>query len=383
MAKRMRGLYKRQDIWWCSYLAPSGKYVRESTRFKDYNLAVDFLMKRKVDIMAGIEPDVRKAVSYTFKDLAKEYVIWCERQRGFSRKKRFIKQLVDRFGDYPLKAFSTMECEKYQAERLAKGMRMSRVKVPGGFIEQFLPNKPATVNRMVAVLKHCFHKGLQWDMLDELTYKKVQQVKQLEVNNTRLRFLTKEECHLLLNACSPHLKPIVTMALNTGMRRGEILGLTWDDIDLTHGFIFLTLTKNGERREIPINNTLRMVLESLPRRLDNGPVFFDPLTGNPFQDVRSSFESALKKAGIRDFKFHDLRHTAASHLVMGGVDLTTVSRILGHKDLKMTLRYSHLSPLHLTSAINVLDNALSEKPVSNSVSQFYHNLVSEETVYVS
>jgi integrase len=131
--------------------------------------------------------------------------------------------------------------------------------------------------------------------------------------------------------------------LNTGMRRGEILSLEWEKhIDLKHGFIFLDVTKNGERREVPINQTLRETLKKLPRRLDSPYVFTDN-EGNRFKDIKWSFKTALRRSEIKDFRFHDLRHTFASHLVMAGVNITTVKDLLGHKTLTMTLRYAHLA----------------------------------------
>lgn len=161
----------------------------------------------------------------------------------------------------------------------------------------------------------------------------------------------------------PYVKPIVITALHTGMRKGEILSLKWDNVDLKHGFILLDVTKNGERREIPINKTLETVFldKSLIRRLDVPYVFYDPATGKPYQNVKRSFYTACRRAGIRDFHFHDLRHTFASHLVMSGVDITTVKELLGHKTLTMTLRYAHLAPSHKVRAVDVLDNALNDK----------------------
>ncbi|MCX8027680.1 MAG: site-specific integrase [Thermodesulfovibrionales bacterium] len=155
---------------------------------------------------------------------------------------------------------------------------------------------------------------------------------------------------------------MVIMALHTGMRKGEILNLKWDNVDLKHGFILIEMSKNGERREIPINNTLRETLISLVRRLDVPYVFYNKNTGKPYQsDLKRSFNSALKRAGIKDFRFHDLRHAFTSHLVMAGVDITTVSKLLGHKSLTMTLRYSHLSKSHTMQAVNVLDDLMSNQ----------------------
>ncbi len=212
-------------------------------------------------------------------------------------------------------------------------------------------------------------------MLSEETLKRGRQVKLLEENNRRLRFLSKEECKALITSCDPHLKPIVIMALNTGCRKGEILSLEWDKhIDLRHGFITLDRTKNGERKEIPINDTLRQTLQGLTRRLDVPYAFYDHGTGRPYRDIKRSFKTALRRSGIKDFKFHDLRHTFASHLVMAGVDLTTVSKLLGHKDIKMTLRYAHLAPAHMVKAVDILDSTL------NSSTQKVHTPQNERAI---
>ncbi len=160
-------------------------------------------------------------------------------------------------------------------------------------------------------------KGQEWKMVDEETAKGIKGVKQLKEDNKRLRFLTLEECRRLIDCCPEHLKPIVTVALQTGMRRGEILNLRWEQIDLNHYFILLdNKTKNGTRREIPINTTLEELFKNLPRGLESNYVFVNK-EGNPYRDIKRSFGTALKKAGICDFRFHDCRHTTASHLVNG------------------------------------------------------------------
>jgi integrase len=141
------------------------------------------------------------------------------------------------------------------------------------------------------------------------------------------------------------------------MRRGEIMSLRWKDIDFKERRIILEKTKNNERRSIPMNDTLSLVLKSLPVHLHAEKVFPD-INGNM---VTVTFERACKRAGIEDFRLHDLRHTFASHLTMGGVNLRTVQTLLGHKDLRMTMRYSHLSPEHLREAVQNLDKSLTIK----------------------
>lgn len=353
MAKT-KGIYKRGNVWWIRYAGLDGRIIRESTGSTKFRDAEALLHKRKADIKEGKQPDIKKIVNHTFRELAEEYVKWAERQRGFKQKLYVINQLVDAFGQYPLRYFNARLLEQYQTERLQQG------------------NKPATINRHIATLKHMFTKTVDWEMVEEEALKRVRKVKLLEENNRRLRYLSKEECQELINSCASHLRPIVITALNTGMRRSEILNLKWDNVDLKHRFILLdeTDTKNGERKEIPINGTLRQTFQRLVRRLDVPYVFHDPETGKPYQDVKTSFRTALRKSKIKDFRFHDLRHTFASHLVMAGVDITTVKELLGHKTLNMTLRYAHLAPSHKVKAVDILDNTINEK----STAQKLHNL---------
>jgi integrase len=138
------------------------------------------------------------------------------------------------------------------------------------------------------------------------------------------------------------------------MRKGELLGLTWGLVDMTNGFIRLKQTKNGKARALPFNETLWNLFSGLRTRQDVPWVFHDA-EGRRHNDARYPFEEACEGAGLTDFHFHDLRHTFASWLMMRGVPLATVSNLLGHASPTMTLRYAHLSPKHLTSAVRVLD----------------------------
>jgi len=373
MAKRMRGLYKRGNVWWCCYKSASGVILRETTKQTDHKEAMEFLMKRLGEVAQGEAPELRKIGNHTFGELVEEYLKWAERQKSFHGKQRMIGQLKAEFGHLHLRNFSTLMLEQFQTKRLRAGIRLYKVNRGDGIEEETRGNKEATVNRLLATIKHMFTKAVEWGMVEETIGKRVHKVKLLKEKNKRLRFLSKEECQELLSECSDVVKPIVITALNTGMRRGEILGLKWANVDLKHGFILLEdgMVKNDERREIPINQNLRAALQSVTRRLDVPYVFHDPETGNRYRDVKKGFNAACRRARITDFHFHDLRHTFASHLVMEGVDLKTVQELLGHKTLQMTLRYSHLASSHKAKAVDVLDNALG---IQNSTSQLLHNL---------
>jgi integrase len=143
------------------------------------------------------------------------------------------------------------------------------------------------------------------------------------------------------------------------MRIGELLSLTWDQVDMTHGFIRLKQTKNGKARALPFNETLWSLFNSIRTR-ENLPWVFHDSEGHRYNDIRHAFNRACEAAALTDFHFHDLRHTFASWLVMKGVPLATVSVLLGHTSPMMTLRYAHLSPKHLTSAVRILDRDTNE-----------------------
>jgi len=354
-----RGIYKRGNTYWVRYAGLDSKIIYESScsnRFKD---AERLLIQRRQEIKEGKQPQLRTVLDHRFKDLALEYLSWARRQKSFLSKQRFISLFSQTHGNMLLKKFNTRFLEQFQTQNLEKG------------------NKPATVNRYIATIKHMFTKADEWEMVSKDVLERVRKVKLLPEHNWRLRFLSVEECQSLIDACDSHLRPIVIVALNTGMRKGEILSLRWEQIDLKHGFILLEVTKNGERREIPINDTVREVFQSIIRRLDVPFVFYDPRVGNPYQDVKRSFPSACRRAGIKDFRFHDCRHTFGSQLVMAGIDLTTVKELLGHKTIAMTMRYAHLAPSHKVKAVCILDDTLKGKspftPDSMSTIQKLYN----------
>lgn len=350
MAK-VRGVYKRGDYYWIRYAGPDGRIIRESSQSKLFRDAEGLLLQRKREVLEGKLPIPKRMAAHTFNELAGHYLAWAEKQKSFRSKKSIVLLLAEEMGNIPLRHFTTRLVEEYQS-RLIQG------------------RSPATVNRRITVLKHMLNKAADWEMVEEEVLKKVRKVKLLRENNQRLRYLSREEIQALIEACTPHLRPVVVTALNTGMRKEEILSLEWGKhVDLRHGFILLQKTKNGEKREVPINGTLRGTLAQIPRRLDS-PYVFTGENGKRFKDLKRSFGTALKRAGIRDFRFHDLRHTFASHLAMAGVDPVSMKELLGHKDLKMTMRYTHLAPGHKVKAVNILDEALNGQSTDTKTAQW-------------
>jgi len=179
-----------------------------------------------------------------------------------------------------------------------------------------------------------------------------------EKETGRLRWLEPEEAVRLLEACrrsqNKVLADLVELALFTGMRRSELLGLTWGRVDRARGVVRLEVTKNGQRREVPLCGRADAVLARRGGSETAGYVFG---TSN-WHSFRCAWEHALRAAKIENFRFHDTRHTAASWLIQSGRSIREVQEILGHKTLAMTQRYAHLGPAHLRTAISALDGIL-------------------------
>jgi len=218
----------------------------------------------------------------------------------------------------------------------------------------------------MATLRHVFSKAVEWDMIERNPYEQGKSLL-LKVSNQRIRYLTEEEIERLLEECKPkkHLFRVVNCAINTGMRRGEILSLKWGQI--RNGFIYLAKTKTKNPREIPINDDLAQMFKEIRKEqgLSSRDVFL--YNSRVVQKVHKGFRAALERAKIEDFKFHDLRHTFASHVIMRGGSLKDVQELLGHKTMTMTLRYAHLSQQHKKIAVNLL-NGLT-RPTKHAMSQ--------------
>jgi len=319
-----------------TYRDAVGRQRFESCRTANKKQAEQCLIERRKEAMEGLLPaaPIQPLALDALKD---RYLEFAGHQRGIETKRIHFAHFTRVWGNPPIHSLTVEVLDQYRAQRLAEKVG------------------PATINREMATLKHALSKAVEWKLLRKALREELTAIKKYQEPDGRLRYLSgPEEAERLLAACEPELRPIVLTAIHTGMRKGELLGLTWDQVDMTHDFIRLKQTKNGKARALPFNETLWSLFSGFRARPDVAWVFHD-VDGCRYNDVRHAFDRACLAAGLTDFHFHDLRHTFASWLIMRGVPLATVSNLLGHTSPTMTLRYAHLSPKHLTSAVRVLD----------------------------
>jgi integrase len=234
--------------------------------------------------------------------------------------------------------------------------RLARGETPSG-----KPASPATQVRYLAALSHAVTVAVrEWGWLDDNPVRKVRRPTE---PRGRVRFLSEEERTALLAACersrNPLLYPLVVLALATGARLGELLSLRWTDIDSARGVARLARTKNGEPRTLPLTGHALAILKdrSVERPSDTSFVFPSEHGRTP-ATLRKPWERALAEAEIENFRFHDLRHTAASYLAMTGATPTDIAAVLGHKTLAMVKRYAHLSDQHVSQVVTRMNESI-------------------------
>jgi len=327
------GVFQKGKNWYIDYYIKGRRKRKKIGSSK--KLAMQVLNDVQLKIAKGEYLGVYEEKKIPFEDYAKQYLAFSKTNKAWTTYKRDrinIAHLISFFKDKYIFEITSQMIEKY------KGARLEKV-------------GPAAVNRELACLKHMFTKAIEWGCVKA---NPARGVKLLKEPPGRLRYLNPEEIEKLIYACADHIKPIVITALNTGMRKSEILNLKWKEVDLKNRKIIVINAKNNESRVIPINQTLYQELLTLSQK-PNGEYVFSDRNGRAYGDIKKGFSAALNRTGIKDFRFHDLRHTFGSHLVMQGVDLKTVQQVMGHKDIKMTMRYSHLSPEHVQEAMERLD----------------------------
>jgi site-specific recombinase XerD len=336
---RTRGVFERpkgSGIFWIRYVDQFGKLHREKVGPK--SLAKAAYRKRKTEIREGkfFPEKIQRRREMLFHDMAKLYLEEHAKvnKRSWKTDEERLKRLIERFGDRRLSGITRQDVERLRA-----------------VLAQELSH--ATVNRYMALLKTVFNKAIEWG---KTKYNPVQGIKQFKETH-RIRFLTDEEEERLEAVFHKEYWPWLEVAFHTGMRRAEQFELSWENVNFQTRTLTIMLSKHGEIRHIPMNDRVMEILRSLPSRLNSPWVFTSsngetPMDANNF--VRRIFMPALRKAEIKDLRWHDLRHTFASRLVMDGADLRTVQELMGHKTIVMTMKYAHLSPGHRMDTVQRL-----------------------------
>ena len=334
-----------------SFGKEAGKYKRVRRVFDTKDAALAYLgaqKQKKLLALLGVPgPQPAAELSETIDEFIERFITVHSKDGlrpktllSFQTSKNAVLRV---FKGRALSSITAAELERYKADR-------------AGDV------KPASINRELAFLKILFRKAVEWGAVEKSP---AATVKRLREPEGEIRVLTDAEAARLLAAAAPHLRPVLEVLLSTGMRKNEVLKLRWARadgeaiagaslVDLTRGEIIIPadLAKNHKSRTVPVSPELEDLFRC-QRWAPGAPVF-------PFNEIRRSFTTAARRAGLRGLRLHVLRHTAASRMIEAGIDVVTVSRVLGHSDLKITLRYCHTSYDRMRAAVQALSRIYSD-----------------------
>ncbi len=331
----MARVFQKRGAWWLDYMDDSGRRHREPVGLgASYSLAKEVLAKRLAHISERRHFPSRAANAATFNSLADKF--W-ELHGQRLKSKSWASMLVrirKEFGTRRVSDVRPSDIQKFY-NALAGQTSVS------------------TANRHLTLICSIFSKAKLWGLF--YGDNPVGAVKREKEPAHRLRFLSMEEWERLYEAAHERLKPVLICAVKTGMRKSEIINLGWENVDLEHGVIYILQSKSGRPREIHIASSLRECLLAL------GPKASGPVFALPEIMLRRYFDQAVRASRVKDFCFHDLRHTFASHYIMKTNDLPALQKALGHSTPAMTLRYAHLSQGHMASNMAAFDSAIPVK----------------------
>jgi len=325
----MGSVFLRGDSWVGEY-RDRGKIKRRALgnkRIITKTMAREMVKKIEQRLKLG-QYDMVDAEIPNLKDFGKEYikhVRYTIKRKSWNRYEYSLNYLNKMYGDRKLAEITPKDIDDFKEARLKYA-------------------KPATVNRELSTLRQIFNLAKRWGRF--FGQNPVSMSGLLPENNMKERILTAEQEETLLSHSNPYLRPIIITALQTGMRKSEIITLKWSNVDLANGVITIeqTNTKNKKTRRIPVNFCMRTVFRQQKLRSGGSDFVFLSHAGLPYKkhdSLKGAFVRACKKAGLNDLRFHDLRHTCATRMIERGASIVAVSKILGHSDIKMTMRYSH------------------------------------------
>jgi integrase len=342
MSVTMRGLYKRGMIYWIAYKA-LGHVVRESTGTPDRKLAEAVLSKRRAEVFEGRWSGRLRDTQTPIRQAIQEFLAVYSKPRKVSWKEDQL--VLERFATYLgpnacLQDVDRRVIERFQLQLLSQGMSKARL------------------NRYTAALKCFFNRFIDWNKLSTNPCRGIK----LYPEMPRTHWLEAGQITQLLEHASLRLRPLVQVALLTGLRRGDILRLTWDRIDFEEGLLRIIQGKTQTPLLLPMSEALADVLRGIRRDMDSPYVFGrHGRSVCRYGWVRTDFAKTIQAAGLAGTRFHDLRHTVATQLRRLGRDLQVVQQLLGHKTIRTTMRYSHVHPTELREAVNRLGEKIMPK----------------------
>jgi integrase len=320
----------------------------ECASFKRKTDAVQWARGTEASMQEGRYSQTSEAKRHTFSELAQRYEqeVVPLRPKNAANTLRHLRYWTGKLGHLLLSDVTPALLVQCRNELLA------------GTTSRNTKRSPATVVRYLATISHVFTMAMkEWQWVNDNPARKISKPRQ---SRGRERFLSDEERVRLLDACRHstcrYLLPVVVLAISTGMRRGEIMHLRWRDVDLVRGSILLTETKNGSSRSVPLVGPALELLNDMSkiRHLASDLIFYGGIPSKPM-DIEKHWKAALEIASIENFRFHDLRHTAASYLAMNGATTMEIAAVLGHKTLQMVKRYSHLTDMHTARVLTAMN----------------------------
>ncbi len=342
-----------KEVWCINVSHDEGRLRKAIGSKKD---AENILAATIADILRG-EHNFKKSQKIRFEDFAEDYLIYSKtnkRPNSYIRDKSSFGHLMPHFKGMTLSSIKPKHIEYYKKARLETDIKVR----PG----KKKPD-PGTINRELDSLQAMFTVA---EKLDSFEGKNpVKAVQKLPMQEKPMRILKKDEIDRLVRISEGFTRALIIIALNTAMRKNEILNLRWNDVDFAGGFIHIKESKSNKIRKVPMNLVAGNTIKEIKR--EGEFVFHNPKTGTRIRDFYRSWKTAREDAGIPGLRFHDLRHTAATLMVQGGIDLVTVRDILGHANIRMTVKYAHSTPESRVRAVNVLADMIEGKEPARRV----------------
>ena len=335
-------VYKKNNRWYYKFQIRGKQYHRAIPEATDKKSAEQVEIKVKSELLSGRYDLLQNKKYHTFYELCEKFDEYSKNNRkNYDKDKGMVKRFKNFYGNCSLNEFNSFKIEQYRSSRKRLGL------------------KPATINKEVGIIRRMFSIAVDNDWMNSNPALK-KHVKPMREDPVKKRILTVNEEKRMLNACKDecaYLKPIIICALHSGMRKSEILSLKWENINLQDNLITILAQKNGKKSYLPISNTLKLELIKLFESKSSKYVFVNPITNSPYVNIRNNFKKVLDVAGITNFTFHALRHTACTRLIEAGVSLDVVKEIMRHSNISITLEvYNHIKQDRKFEAIKALEN---------------------------